>query len=198
MTLRPEPTASVADTPVTAEVRPAVAPARVAAAQLELLDGDEIIQLSIKPSPWFILLESARALGVVALAVGALTLAMSAGYTTVSLLPFQVLIALGALRVGLAMLQWASRLYVLTNRRIMRFRGVLAVQVAACPLTRISEVTLETPWAGYWLRTGTIRLRAADPDAPPLDWNDVARPHEVHDILTRAVRKAQQNGERKG
>ena len=36
----------------------------------------------------------------------------------------QLVMAVVGLRLGLALLQWVSRVYVLTNRRVMRIRGV--------------------------------------------------------------------------
>lgn len=181
----------VVDAPVAAEVPPVVAPARVAAAPLELLEGDEIIQLSIKPSPWLIAVVSVRTFAIVVGLGAALSIAMRTGSTPEAMFPFHVLTGILAVRVGLGTLQWASRLYVLTNRRVLRFRGVFQVDLAECRLTKIRDVGLEMPWYGRWLRLGTVRLRAAEGQAGTLDWNEVARPQEMHEILTRAIRKAQ-------
>lgn len=185
----PEPIKSVV-----AEAPPAVKPAPVAvpraAAKVEL-DGDEVIQLSIKPSFWFIPLVSSRVLLVIVFVAAALGIAMRTGSTPAAAMPFQILAGLAALRLGIATLQWASRLYVLTNRRVMRFRGVLIVDVAECRLAKISAADIHAPWYGPPLRLGTIRMRAAEPQLTPLDWEDVARPQELHEILVRAIRKAQ-------
>ena len=174
-----------------AEAPPVVTAPKAAAAKLELLDGDEIIQLSIKPSLWFIPLVALNVvIAAVVLAV-LLGFTMGSGLTPVTILPFHVLCSLVALRVGVGTLQWASRLYVLTNRRVLRFKGVMNVSVAECRLAQINAVELHTPRYGSWLRIGTIQMTSADAKCRPCLWRDVARPQEVHEIVTKAVRKAQ-------
>ncbi len=187
---QPQPFPStVAEVPPAVEANP-VATAKTAA-KLELLDGDEVIQLSIKPSLWYIPLVSLGWVGAVGLLAVALALALRNGWTREGLIAFQVLVGLAALRLGIATLQWASRLYVLTNRRVMRFKGVLSVTVAECRLARISAIDLQAPLYARALRLGSIRMQPADEGLPPLTWDDVARPHEIHEILERAIRKAQ-------
>ena len=132
------------------------------AVKLEMLDGDEVIQLSIKPSLWFIPLVSLNWLLMVGVLATGIALVMPPGWTREGLVGFQVLIGIAVVRIGIAMLQWASRLYVLTNRRVMRFRGVLNVNVMERRLAKISAVELHTLWHGRALRLGSIRMRAAD------------------------------------
>jgi uncharacterized membrane protein YdbT with pleckstrin-like domain len=189
----PEPIKSVAAEAPPAVERPVVA-APQAAAKLELLDGDEIIQLSIKPSLWFIPLASAGVLGLVLLLGSASALAMRTGATPVAAMPFQVLACVAAVRLSIAMLQWASRLYVLTNRRVLRFTGVLKIEVAECRLTKIGAVDVRYAWYGRPLRLGTIQMRTGDDQARVVAWDDVARPQELHELLVRAIRKAQTGG----
>lgn len=181
---------SVAEAPPAVEATPV--PAVKAAAKLQILDEDEVIQLSIKPSLWFIPLVSLGWVAAAGLLAAALALAQRSGWTREGLLAFQVLVGIAALRLGVATLQWASRLYVLTNRRVLRFKGVLSVDVAQCRLARISAVDLYTPAYARALRLGSIRMRPVDPDQPLLSWDEVARPQEIHEILERAIRKSQQ------
>ncbi len=181
---------AVAEAPPAGE-RPAVLVARPTPAVRLELDGDEIIQLSIKPSLWYIPLASANVL-ILAVVLGvALALAMRAGATPVAVMPFQILACLAAVRLGVAMLQWASRLYVLTNRRVVRFEGVLKVSVTECRLKQISAVDVRPTWFGRGVRLGSIHMRPVDGEARAVVWADVARPQEVHELLVRAIRKAQ-------
>lgn len=177
----------VAESPATAKGHVATAGT---VAKLEL-GGDEIVQLSIKPSLWFIPRVSFNALLLAAFVAVAVALAMRSGVTPVTALPFQVLTALAAARVGVATLQWASRLYVLTNRRVMRFKGVLSVNVAECPLARICAVDVQSQWGTRLVRIGTIRMQPADGGVAVITWDDIARPEETHELLVRAIRKAQ-------
>jgi len=179
----------VAEAPPAAET-PVVTSKR-AAAQLELLDGDEVVQLSIKPSLWFIPMISARVVAVLVLIAATLSLAMQLGTTPPTIIPFQILAFLAAVRVGVAALQWASRLYVLTNRRLMRIRGVYQVDVAASLLRDIHDVQVRATSMERALRLGALHMTPKDNKTEPPAWVSVARPDEVQEILLRAIRKAQ-------
>lgn len=176
------PAAPAAEAPPTARAQ--------AVAKLEMLDGDELIQLSIKPSLWFIPMVSARVILVVVAICIAMALAMQGGYTPTRVVPFQILAAIVAIRLGVAMLQWASRLYVLTNRRVMRFKGVLSVDVVECRLERIGQVCVQATWYARLLRLGSIAMTPAESKATHITWDDVSRPDEVHEILEKAIRKS--------
>jgi len=214
---RPEPSKSVAaDAPPAAVKPPVVVPA--AAARLELLDGDEIIQLTIKPSLWLIPLVSLRWVTTMAVIARALAWAMQSGWTAQGMLAFQAACSIAVVRVAIGTLQWASHLYILTNRRVLRFAGVFNVRVAACPLTKIATADLHCEAYQRWLRLGTITLRPAAaasipgtsafvPSGPAggkppcssaslteactVDWEHLAHPAHIHELVTRAIRKAQ-------
>lgn len=155
-----------------------------------ILQGNEIIELYIKPSRWFIALESAPIAGP-ALFLAAV---VYAGYheswseVAVALMLLLVLAAVGS--VGLAALQWASRVYVLTNRRVMRFRGIVNVQFDECPLVSIARLELRTPWYQRWVWVGTIGIVARDRDEDVMAWRMVTRPHEVYRKLRRAIEES--------
>jgi membrane protein YdbS with pleckstrin-like domain len=159
--------------------------------KLELLDGDEIIQFSIKPSLWFIPLVSAKWVITVGLLAAVLAVWMPGHWHLQATLVFQVLAAVAALRVGIASLQWASRYYVLTNRRVMRFKGVFTVDVAASPLARISRADRHATPYERALRLGSIHMDTADSNPGPILWENLAHPTQVHEALVRAIRKAQ-------
>ncbi len=178
-----ESTQAAAATPVTAESKAALA---------ELLDGDEIVQLSIKPSPWHVAIVSARFVGVMGCLAGvAAAFGVNAGWTALASLAFSAGLVAAVARIAFGSLQWASRLYVLTNRRVMHFRGVFAVRVTALPLARVSEATLRSRWYESVLRLGSIRVATSDAGGGHMNWVHVARAAEVHELLLRAIRKAQ-------
>ena len=122
-----------------------------------LLDGDEIVILAIKPSLWFVVFMSARWVA------GMLLVVLLAGWLGRSVLylstPMSVqgAVALAGARVGFALLQWVSRLYVLTNRRIMRLRGILNIDLFECQLTKIQNTYLTLAWYERLTGLGTIR-----------------------------------------
>ena len=158
------------------------------AARLELLDGDEIVELSIKPSRWFIAIVSTRWVLIVGVVAAGIAIA-TRDSGTVYVIPLAVLAAL--VRVVVASLQWASRVYVLTNRRVMRLSGVLSVNIADCQLTRVGGTNLRLGATQRLLGLGSICITPAGEKREPITWEHVARAGEIYAKLIRAVKKAQ-------
>ena len=101
----------------------------------------------------------------------------------------QLTLAVVALRIGMAVLQWVSRVYVLTNRRVMRIRGVFRASVFACPLVKVinTGITVDpheklTRLGSIWFNTGT--------DSQDGTWYHVTHPEEIHDQIRRAIERA--------
>ncbi len=160
-----------------------------------LLDGGEIVHFAIKPSAWFIPLDSARWLGAaVAIALLAGTDVISSGYR---LLVLQAAVLLAALGLGWATLEWVSRLYVLTNRRVMSIRGVVKVEMFECFLRRIQDARLAVSPLERMFRVGSVLLQVGSESggAPSASWRHVARPAEVHQKLCDAISRARNRGD---
>jgi uncharacterized membrane protein YdbT with pleckstrin-like domain len=173
------------------DASPAATVDEARAARLELLDGDEIIELSIKPSLWFIAIVSVRLVVVVgALATGMVIAMGGSGAPVVTyVVPLAVLAAF--VRVVVASLQWASRVYVLTNRRVMRLSGVLRVDVVDCQLTRVTGTNLRLGAGQRLLGLGSICITPAGETLDSIVWEHVAKAGEIYAKLVRAVKKAQ-------
>ena len=110
-----------------------------------LLDRDEIVILAVKPSLWFVLFVSARWLALAGVVI-VLAALFDQPFMLDTLTLVEGALALAAARVGIALLQWASRLYVLTNRRVIRVRGILRVDVFECQLSRIQNTFMILNW----------------------------------------------------
>lgn len=155
-----------------------------------LLDGGEIVILAIKPSMWFVPLVSAR---WILAGIGLMALGMSEWSPP----EFQwYFLRAGAwaavLRIGWAILEWVSTLYVLTNHRLMRIRGVFHVELFECRLKKIQNMYLSLTLAERLTRTGTlVFMTAAAAGGGSAMWRIVARPLEVHEQVVAAIRKAQ-------
>lgn len=162
-----------------------------ATAQIAVLQDDEIIQLSIKPSLWYIPIASARFVGVMALMVGLLAFSGAWGSGPIASIVVTGALLASGLRVILAALQWASRLYVLTNRRVLRFSGVLSVHTREARLAHIGRVNLRVNAYQNALRLGSIRMQPIQETRKSVAWDQVARPNEVYEILEKAIRRAQ-------
>lgn len=161
-----------------------------------LLDGGEIVILAIKPSLWFIVFASARWLVLMSLII------IAAGWLGRHLPHLNTptivhaALALAAARVALAILQWVSRLYILTNRRIMRLTGILNIDLFECPLTKIQNTYLTLTWYERLTRLGTISFATAGTGGIEASWINVNNPLELHERLRSAIHRAQksQNG----
>lgn len=161
----------------------------------ELLDGGEIIIFAVKPSLWFILLESARLL------LAMLVVILLAHYIGDDLLGIheakviQGAVAIGGLRVGLALLLWVSRLYILTNRRIMRLTGIFNIDLFECQLTRIQNTALTMAWYERIFGIGTISFATAGAGGGfEASWVNVNQPLELHERVRAAINRAQRPG----
>jgi hypothetical protein len=155
-----------------------------------ILQGNEIIELYIKPSRWFIAVESARIAGPAWLLAGLLCWAFWSSWHQALGVLLLLLILAGIVSVGIAALQWASRVYVLTNRRVMRFRGVVNVEFDECPLVSIKQLEMSTPLLQRWMWVGTIQITPHEKVGEPFPWRLVNRPQEVYRKLRRAIEEA--------
>jgi uncharacterized membrane protein YdbT with pleckstrin-like domain len=159
-----------------------------------LLDGDEIVILAIKPSLWFVVFMSIRWLAAMVLVI---VLAGWLGHRITYLdaaMIVQGAVALAAARLGFAVLQWVSRLYVLTNRRIMRLTGILNVDLFECPLTKIQNTYLTLTWYERLTGVGTISFATAGTGGVEASWTNVNNPLELHERVRSAIHRAQKPG----
>jgi len=154
-----------------------------------LLDGGEVIILAIKPSLWSVVFTSFQWLvcGLAAIAVGRAE--ATPGWLSDTGV-IQAVLAVVALRVGFAALQWGSRVYVLTNRRVMRIRGVFRADVFECPLVKALNTGVHIGPHEALTRLGTIWFNTGAPSAGDGSWYHVGRPHEIHAEIRRAIEKA--------
>jgi uncharacterized membrane protein YdbT with pleckstrin-like domain len=171
--------------------------ARRAAAMLpgELLQPSEIIVLLLKPSPLFILLAPLRALvGLVLLTLG---VALANRYLMLGLPQRDVLLA-GVAAVGLVLfwhfLEWLSRVYVLTDRRVIRVQGVLRVGVFECALERIQHTETFFSIRERLFGLGSIGFATAGSGFVEAAWEMVAQPLEVHHVVVRTIRRYGKRG----
>ncbi len=156
---------------------------------LALLDGGEIIELSLKPSLWYMPLVAGRTVLVCGLlwAIVARVAPPVQWSASSALLAGIVLVAVS--RVVLAMLEWASRLYILTNRRVIRFRGVMSVKVSENLLTRLARAELRQSNWQRMLRIGTIVLEPLNGSAAMV-WEHVSQPRAVIEQVNKAISRA--------
>jgi hypothetical protein len=168
----------------------AVPKAAATAAGLDLLGDDEIIQLSIRPSLWCILLYSWRLVAATVLLALLILFTTRGQQSYGGSIAILVMLMLAFSIIATATLQWASQLYVLTNRRVLRFHGVFSVGVQELGLKQVAEVQPHSAWYHPLLRLGSLLMMPAVADKHAIVWEHVARPDEIREILQQAIRRA--------
>lgn len=157
----------------------------------QLIQPGELILLLLKPSPWFILLVPMRFIAVVVLSALLVVLFERRGIY-IGLERNDLIIATLAiigLRLSWQLLEWLSHVYVLTDQRVIRVRGVLNVQVFECPLGKIQQTDLILPLAQRLCWLGTIGFATAGTAGHEAFWLMVAKPLEVHAKVVETMRR---------
>jgi len=169
-------------------------PARPTNAELmlppELLQTGETIILLLKPSPWFIVLSCLGWLaGVGVMTVAALEIQNRAALD-LSRREIVVLgVAVAAARLLWQFLEWLSRTYVLTDRRVIRVQGVLRVNVFECPLHRIQHTSLIFSLRERLFTLGTLGFATAGTGITEAAWQMISRPLEHHQTVVKTINR---------
>ena len=175
-----------------------VAPARMSSSLAAMLTGHllqdgEVILLVLKPSLWFIVLSSLRwaaAIGILLVAAkiydGAVP-GKNGFYIEAGLFVL-------AGRLMFAVLQWMSRLYVLTDMRILRLAGIFTPSLFDCPLRKVAGTRVSFTTRERILGLGSIDIVSADPDCGWAQWQTIGRPRDVHEQIVAAIQRSKQGG----
>ena len=156
----------------------------------ELLQPGEIIILLLKPSLWYILLASLRTLtGLVLLAIAVDSantyLNLGLGRQNIMLAALFLILA----RVSWQFLEWLSRVYVLTDRRIVTVAGVLRVGVFETPLTSVQHTNLLFSLRERFFSLGTIAFATAGTAGVETYWLMLSSPLEVHQKVVQTLNR---------
>jgi uncharacterized membrane protein YdbT with pleckstrin-like domain len=154
-----------------------------------LIDEGEQIIFAIKPSLWFILFYYAKMIGLVIavfIAINYFPYVPSLFSQYVS----QIAAALICLQLVIAVLEWISRLYVLTDRRVIRIKGILNVDIFEAPLVKIQNTYLTFALHERVVGIGTILIATAGTAGIEASWQNINQPLEVHEQVRAAIREA--------
>jgi hypothetical protein len=175
----------------------AAVPAPVASAPLtalltrHILQDGEIILLILKPSIFFIILSMLRFAAVVLIVMLAAKLfdQQVPGHPRIWA---EVGVCLLVGRLMWAVLQWMSRLYILTDMRIVRLSGVFQLEIFDCPLRKVARTRILYTMRERLLRLGSIEIIPSDEQLPIGVWQTIARPIVVNDQVVAAINRAKQ------
>lgn len=156
----------------------------------ELLQPGELIVLMIKPSPWYILLGSLRALVIIALL--AMAVSCLTQYDLVNISRQDVILAAAGLmivRLFWQLLDWLCRVYVLTDRRVIRVKGVVRVEVFEANLKKVQNTTCYFSLRERLFGLGTIGFATAGTATYEAYWLMIARPLHVHQTVVQTLER---------
>jgi len=171
---------------------PAMSAAFEALMPIEQLQDGEAVILAVKPSRWFVLLGSWPWLALAAIVAGWAYLAAGRGSGPIDeKMVALVCSAVACSRVTVGCFQWQGRWYVLTNRRVLRFRGVFRQDVDQCALKDIGEVYLTATLPERLVSVGSLWFeQPAEKDGQAAGWQHLAQPREVRQAVVEAWRRA--------
>ena len=160
----------------------------------DLISEDEKVIFALKPSLWTVVFLGFRTL-VLASLLAALTLWLGP-WLHLGRLSTYIVEACGAAilaRMGFAVLQWVSRSYVLTDRRVIRIRGVFTIDIFQCALNKIQNTFLVLTLAQRLLHLGNIEFTTAGTGYVEAIWRHVKHPLDIHKQLINAMNAAANN-----
>jgi hypothetical protein len=97
-------------------------------------------------------------------------------------------------RLMWAVLQWMGRIYILTDQRVLRIRGVFSVDIFDCPLRKVVRARMVSVSREKVVGVGSIEIIPSDESIPTAIWQTVAGPKEVLERLRAAITRAKQSG----
>jgi len=158
----------------------------------DVLDGGEIVLFALKPSMWYLVLVSARWLAGAAVIILLAPFLFQARAATAEILT-QAALFVTAVRLILALLQWSSSLYVLTDRRVMCYRGVIQVSLFESSLVHIRNTYVRASPVERICKVGSIGFSLQGGKKVDVWWEQLSDPHAVHERIRRAIEKALDN-----
>lgn len=146
---------------------------------------DERIVLAFRPSLWFILLHAPGVLMFCALlvCVGAAWGIAGPGQLGIGWLVVKIGVIGAVVYLVIGALRWWSRLYVVTDQRVVIVAGVLSQAAADLPLYRVQHVTVTRSLVERLLRLGTVGIATAGADGPAIRMLMVARPSAIVELV---------------
>lgn len=157
-------------------------------AKFDVLNGSEIIILAIKPSLGYVLFISGRWLAIL-LPIGMVSWLL--GQLGCLGMQAQVLLAIClagiVMRLAFGLLQWQSRVYILTNFRVLRIRGVVRVEMFQCPLLQLKDVQLMAGVTEKLMGLGTIGFVKNSSDKAAAYWQNIRRGEQVRGQILKAI-----------
>lgn len=155
-----------------------------------LVDDDEVVILLLRPSMLYIPLASLSGLLVIAVVTLALMyLGRLVGMPGTDTVAFGLGVAGGIARLAWQGLEWWSRLYVLTDRRVLRRKGVLRPTVFEAKLRDIQHTSVFRRLRERTCGLGSIGFASAGSEVFNAFWVMIRQPFAVHRTIVEAIER---------
>jgi hypothetical protein len=168
----------------------ALAEVNVSASAREALEDGEIIILVARPSARLIPAFSAAPLLLLFIAALVVWAGRLAGFLSAEKVDgmYLVLGCVAVLVVAVQTYRWRSRIYMLTNRRVLRQSGVFRVTLRQCLLANLASVEVILFQPEHLTGLGSVCFQTREGFAPDLRWGNLARPDAVAAEIRKAMR----------
>jgi len=156
------------------------------------LEDGEIVILAVRPSKWFVVhLSWPLLVGVAIVAAAGLAGGRWFGQQVDGRMITLACAAVAAIRVVVACLQWLGRLYILTDRRVMRIKGMFHEDCYQCPLKKIGRIDMSDSAPQRLVGVADLLFHRTDGKAvPDSNWICLAEPQEVRQAVEEARKRA--------
>ncbi len=155
-----------------------------------LSEGEQII-LAVKPSLWFVLFYSAPLIAIVMVLLIMLRFFPLINQSSeICRYAYQVAAVAVGLQLIVAILQWMGRLYVLTDRRVIRIKGIFNIDIFEAPLVKIQNTYMTFALHERLFALGTILIATAGTAGIEAAWQNIHQPLEVHELIRSAIQEA--------
>lgn len=160
-----------------------------------LIPAGETVILALKPSRWFVMLSRGGLFVVWGIAMLAAwyfgpMLDMPIGTRGLQAL----VLAAGVAALLWSALDWQTRLYLLTDRRMVRVAGIIRQTVREVPLRNVQSVTMSRSARERLTGIGSLGVSSAGSDGYEVTWRMVSRPREALRVVREAVERYGRDG----
>jgi uncharacterized membrane protein YdbT with pleckstrin-like domain len=156
----------------------------------DLIQNGEIVILLLKPHPLFIILAWLKLLVMLILVtvIGVVIdekINYGASRQNIIITGSIVILA----RLVWQFLEWLSRTYVLTDRRVIAVGGVLRVRVFEAPLSRVAHTEVVFSIRERLFMLGSIGFFTAGTAGAEAFWLMLAKPMQIHRTVIESLRR---------
>lgn len=170
------------------------APAAAVAGEALLYDG-EVVLLQIKPHVAYVVLGALAHLIVLLMLFGGAWWLASMGFLPIETRVIATVAAgVIAARLLWQTLDWINRVYILTDRRVISYAGVLRRHAFTAPLRTIQHTEVYRTIPERILGLGSVGFATAGTALVETWWITIARPHEAAKAVRDAIERYGRTG----